>query len=319
MFLLIFLHRKLLSKLQRCSRQVGRVKQDSILHTLKALIYTALLALPAGLTLLIISWAIKLPNTASNMSVELANAGIYTAISLISVQFLKVLCIEKGVSEVHFERKANALSKYAKQLNLFIFLGIPCYFITLSAIKLFPATLGGPLMILGYSGLIFTLVRIIYSILHPHKGLLYPEQTTNPESIFQTRKIIFFLTMCLPVAIVIMSLAGYTYTAGIFGERLYFSILLAALIWIFHSLLSRWLLITSKRLTYDNLVIARKAKWDRLKATVNEVPELVHEEILEHEVDLKTLDDDSHKLINAATLVLAVVGFVGVWARYYRH
>ncbi|MFT4837269.1 MAG: potassium efflux system protein, partial [Psychromonas sp.] len=55
MFLLIFLHRKLLSKLlsklQRCSRQVGRVKQDSILHTLKALIYTALLALPAGLTL----------------------------------------------------------------------------------------------------------------------------------------------------------------------------------------------------------------------------------------------------------------------------
>ncbi|PKH03943.1 hypothetical protein CXF72_03565 [Psychromonas sp. MB-3u-54] len=314
-FLLIFLRRNLLSKLQRCGRQVGRVKQDSILQTLKALIYTALLALPAGLILLIISWAIKLPTTASNISVELANASIYTAISLIAVQFLKVLCIEKGVSEVHFGRKANALSKYVKQLKLFIYFGIPCYFITLSAIKLFPATLGGPLAILGYSGLMFTLVRIIYSILHPYKGLLYRAQTTNPESIFQTRKIIFFFTMCLPVAIVIMSLAGYTYTAGIFGERLYFSILFAALVWIFHSFLSRWLLITSKRLTYDNLVIARKAKWDRLKSTGSEVPELVHEEILEHEVDLKTLDGDSHKLINAATLVLAVVGFVGVWGQ----
>ncbi|ABM03270.1 MscS Mechanosensitive ion channel [Psychromonas ingrahamii 37] len=313
-FLLIFLRQNLLTSLQICGEKVGSVKQDSILHTLKALIYTTLLALPAGLILFIISWAIKLPTTASNISVELANAGIYTAVSLFAVQLLKVLCIEKGVSEVHFGRKAKALSKYVKQLNLFIYFGIPCYFITLSAIKLFPATLGGALAVLGYSGLMFTLVRIIYSIFHPHKGLLYPA-TTDPESTFHTRKIIFFFTMCLPVAIVIMSLAGYTYTAGIFGERLYFSILFAAVVWIFHSLLSRWLLITSKRLTYDNLVIARKVKWDRLKATESEIPELIHEEILEHEANLKTLDGDSHKLINAATLVLAVVGFVGVWGQ----
>ncbi|MFT7053252.1 MAG: potassium efflux system protein, partial [Psychromonas sp.] len=79
--------------------------------------------------------------------------------------------------------------------------------------------------------------------------------------------------------------------------------------------LSRWLLMTSKRLTYDNLVIARKAKWDRLKSTGSEEPESVHEEILENEADLKTLDGDSHKLINAATLVLAVAGFVVVWGQ----
>lgn len=314
-FLLIFLRRNLLTTLQICGKKVGRVKQDSILHTLKALIYTMLLALPAGLILFILSWAIKLPATASNISVELANAGIYTAISLFAVQLLKVLCIEKGVSEIHFGRKAKALSIYVKQLNLFIYLGIPCYFITLSTIKLFPATLGGSLAILGYSGVMFTLVRIIYSILHPSKGLLYQTKTIDPESIFQTRKIIFFFTMCLPVAIVIMSLVGYTYTAGVFGERLYFSILFAAVVWIFHSLLSRWLLITSKRLTYDNLVIARKAKWDRLKSTGSEEPESVHEDILEHEVDLKTLDGDSHKLINAATLVLAIAGFVAVWGQ----
>lgn len=312
--LLIFLRSNLLTTLQTCGEKVGHVKQDTILHTLKALIYTTLLALPAGLILFILSWAIKLPPSASNISVELANAGIYTAISLFAVQLLKVLCIKKGVSEVHFGRKENGLSKYVKQLNLFIYLGIPCYFITLSAIKLFPAALGGSLAVLGYSGLMFTLVRIIYIILHPHKGLIY-NATIDPNSILKTRKFIFFFTMSLPVAIVIMSLAGYTYTAGIFGERLYFSILFAAVVWLFHSLLSRWLLITSKRLTYDNLVIARKAKWDRLKATESEVPELVHEEILEHEVDLKTLDGDSHKLINAATLVLTVVGFIGVWGQ----
>jgi potassium efflux system protein len=313
--LLILLRKNLLTKLQICGGKVGHVKQDTILHTLKALIYTMLLALPAGLILLILSWAIKLPATATNMSVELANAGIYTAMSLIAVQLLKVLCIEKGVSEVHFGRKAKGLSKYVKQLNLFIYLGIPCYFITLSAIKLFPATLGGSLAILGYAGVMFTLVRIIYSILHPRKGLLYRTQTTDPESTFQSRKVIFFFTLCLPVVIVIMSLAGYTYTAGIFGERLYFSILFTAVVWLFHSLLSRWLLITSKRLNYDKLVIARKAKRDRLKATENEEPESVHEEILENEADLKTLDGDSHKLINAATLVLAIVGFVGVWGQ----
>ncbi|MFT6924975.1 MAG: potassium efflux system protein [Psychromonas sp.] len=314
-FLLIFLHKNILTSLQLCGEKVGRAKQDSILHTVKALIYSTLLALPAGLILFIISWAIKLPETASNSSGELANVGIYTAVSLFAVQLLKVLCIEKGVSEVHFGRKIEALSIYVKKLNLFIYFGIPCYFITLSAIILFPATLGGALAILGYSGMMFALVRIVYSILHPHKGLIYKAQTTDPAATFKARKIIFLFTMCLPVAIIIMSLAGYTYTAGVFGERLYFSILFAAVLWLFHSLLSRWLLMTSKRLTYDNLVIARKVKWDRLKSTGSETPELVHEEILEHEVDLKTLDGDSHKLINAATLVLAVVGFVIVWGQ----
>ncbi|HEY7864934.1 MAG TPA: hypothetical protein VIC51_02895, partial [Psychromonas sp.] len=65
-FLLIFLRKNLLTKLQICGEKVGRVKQDSILHTLKALIYTTLLALPAGLILFILSWAIRLPVTASN-------------------------------------------------------------------------------------------------------------------------------------------------------------------------------------------------------------------------------------------------------------
>jgi len=314
-FLLIFLRKKLLTTLQICGEKVGRVNQDSMLYTLKALIYTTLLALPAGLILFIFSSAIKRPVTATNISVELANAGIYTAISLFAVQLLKVLCIEKGVSEVHFGRKAKGLAIYVKQLNLFIYFGIPCYFITLSAVKLFPTTLGGSLAILGYSGLMFTLVRIIYSILHPSKGLIYQARVTNFEAALQSRKIIFFFTMCLPIAIVIMFLAGYTYTAGVFGERLYFSILFAAVVWLFHSLLSRWLLITSKRLTYDNLVIARKAKWDRLKSTGSEEPESVHEDILENEADLKTLDGDSHKLINAATLVLAVAGFVAVWGQ----
>ncbi|HEY5714884.1 MAG TPA: mechanosensitive ion channel domain-containing protein, partial [Psychromonas sp.] len=253
--------------------------------------------------------------TASNISVELSNAGAYTAISLFAVQVLKMLCINKGVAEVHFQRKTKGLLKYVKKLNLFIYFAIPCYFITLSAIKLFPATLGGSLAILGHFAVMSTLVIIIFSILHPSRGLIYQSQESYSEAAFQTRKIIFLLTMCLPVAIVVMFLAGYTYTAGVIGERLYFSIFFAALVWVFHSFLKRWLLITSKRLTYDNLMIARKAKIERLKLTESEAQDLSHDELLEHEVDLKTLDGDTQKLINAATLVLAVLGLIGIWGQ----
>ncbi|WP_372880186.1 mechanosensitive ion channel domain-containing protein [Psychromonas sp.] len=313
--ILLFIRRDLFTALRLCATKVGQIKEDSILHTVNALIYTTLLALPWGLTLFTLSWAFKLPATATNISVEIANAGIYTAISLFAVQFLKMLCISQGVAEIHFERTVKGLLKYARKLNLFIYFAIPCYFITLSAINLFPATLGGSLAILSHFAIMSIMVIIIVSILHPRRGLLYRAHTTHSEVAFQTRKMIFFLTMCLPAAIVIMFLAGYTYTAGVISDRLYFSIFFAALVWIFRSFLKRWLLITSRRLTYDNLVIARKAEMERTKSAGSEIHDLSHEELLEHEIDLKTLDGDTRRLINAAALVLTVLGLIGIWGQ----
>ncbi|MEH6454054.1 MAG: mechanosensitive ion channel domain-containing protein, partial [Psychromonas sp.] len=311
--LLIFFRSDLLVALINKGKTVGHVKYDSILHTINALIYTTLLTLPWAIIILTLSWTMKLPTSASVISVQLANAGIYTAISLFAVQFIKILCIDKGVVEVHFKREVKGLLKFVKELNIFIYFAIPCYFITLSSISLFPATLGGSLAILSFTAVMFTLVRIILSILHPTNGFIYQLPTPDTSLSSQTKKIIFYFIMCIPIAIVIMFLAGYIYTAGVISERLYYSIFFAAVIWIIHSLSSRWLLITSKRLAYENLVKAKRARFDRLKATESENTDLNHDDPLEQAIDLKTLDGDTQKLINAATLVLAVTGLFGIW------
>ncbi|MGB5446011.1 MAG: mechanosensitive ion channel domain-containing protein, partial [Psychromonas sp.] len=312
---LLFMRRNLFAALRLCAEKVGNPKQDSILLTVNALIYTILLALPWGIILFAFSWVLQLPESASINAIELANAGTYTAISLFAAQFLKILCSSKGVAEIHFERTSKGLLKLVRKLNLFIYFAIPCYFITLSAINLLPATLGGSLVILSHSAVMSIMVIIMVSILHPKRGLIYQAQLTYSEAAFQTRKLIYLLTLCLPVAIVIMFLAGYTYTAGVISDRIYFSIFFAAIVWAFRSFLKRWLLITSRRLAYDNLVIAREAEMERAESTGSEAHDLSHEELLEHQIDLKTLDCDTKRLINAAAGVLAILGLIGIWGQ----
>jgi potassium efflux system protein len=111
-----------------------------------------------------------------------------------------------------------------------------------------------------------------------------------------------------------LALVGFTQTAAELLRRVFESIWLLTAVWVGRAIVRRWLLMTRRRLAYDAAVAAREAARVRQSVDPTEAGEQRGtDDIGAPEVDLVALDADSRSLLNAAMVLLAIVGFAGIW------
>jgi small-conductance mechanosensitive channel len=75
---------------------------------------------------------------------------------------------------------------------------------------------------------------------------------------------------------------------------------------------------TSRRLAFEESMVAREAAQSRQAGESEETAEgaIGEDDIGAREVDLVALDADSRKLLNAAVLLLAALGLLGIWGDF---
>jgi len=108
-----------------------------------------------------------------------------------------------------------------------------------------------------------------------------------------------------PLALGVLSMMGYNYTAGILLSLLLQTGWLIAGLVILAELAHRWLLVIRRRLVYE-AAMQESVLQDKADTSQDGLPL----EVDEPEVDLVTLSDTSLKLLNTSVLVL---GFIGLW------
>jgi potassium efflux system protein len=116
---------------------------------------------------------------------------------------------------------------------------------------------------------------------------------------------LYALLVMAPLALGVLSLTGYLYTAGILLSLLLQTGWLIAGLVILAELAHRWLLVIRRRLAYE-AAMQESVQQD----TADPSQDGLHLEADEPEVDLVTLSDTSLKLLNTSVLVL---GFFGLW------
>jgi len=306
--------------LSKIAKNVGRVKKDSFLLTVRALGLTLYLSFRWPFLLALMGWGLRTLPFANSFSQAVSSGMITAAGSWAGLAFLYHLCREGGVAQVHF--------RWPEWSRLYLRRNLPSFTTILVLLSLFIVTIEsakimkysdslGRLLFLAWALLIMV---FIVRFLKAYRNTLPTSKTGGNEDRFHQFRFFWYpVALALPVLLAMLTVFGYYYSALVlvpnFGEttRLIFALVVA------NSLALRWLYIAQRRLTYEQAVARRmerlkaeQAKQDaQLPDDVGSTIEAL--EIEEPEISLDEINEQTRALLRILLIFSAVVGLWAIW------
>ena len=325
---------RLRASLERSGRNVGQMRHDRYIATVRALLLTLLLALPwpvlftsLGLHLqlahesVLAALHIELDHTVawSGQFVPAIGAAFYQiALYLFYFIAFRIFCEPGGLAVAHFRWNPAETQQLRKETRRLMSVFLPTAFVLIAAVSFDPAALAGGLSRLFFVIVLLSLAWFFGRILAPRSGVLrefYASRTNSPLSWF--RYLWLALGLSLPIMLAILAVLGYVYTAVQFGTRLVDSLWLLVAIILIHQLLVRWVLLTERRLVFKDALERHRAQ-RAARETSQEADTASAENTLlaadETGGDYVALSANSKKLINTALSVVAAFGLWAIWS-----
>lgn len=281
---------------ERWYQLLGNVMQDRISHTLKLLVTAPLIAAPLPLLLLSLAqWGLD-PTWPDAMALQKSLQLV--ALVLWSVHTLyQWLITPEGLFSGHLGvPRLLAVILSRRLLSLFT-LATP-----LLAISAYMDEISNDVIRSGIGRVLFIGVMALLatfwgSLWHQGRQLDHQRDATGWWQRSQFWLILLALT---PVAGIILSLWGYSLTAGAMIIVQIIALLICMTVYIFYQTGLRWLLIEERKLAFER---ARARRAEILAARENKEEEPPLEENL---LDLETISDQARVLLKAASLILLV-------------
>jgi potassium efflux system protein len=309
-----------LDRLRATARSVGKPSADSMRSTLKALLYTIVLAAPWPLLALITGQQMIHGPASDLASAAFGDALLRMAPILFLLLLVRNLCLPGGVAEVHFQWLPEALVALRKELFLLgLTLLVPGVFLILAY------AFAPPDQTFGFGQLIylvpvFGLARFLYRLLYPGKSIIErlkrrPSVTYSPGLGWAW----LIGTIALPVLMGVVAVAGFMYSASILLDRTVQTLLFALALALLSELAARWLLIARRRARLQEVLARRAAGREQDGAETTPSSSSTSSVIegtagLDSGEDLASLDSDSRKLINVLLSIVALLGIVAIWS-----
>jgi potassium efflux system protein len=124
------------------------------------------------------------------------------------------------------------------------------------------------------------------------------------------------LLVAAPLALGVLSVMGYLYTAGTLLENLVETTWMLVALIVLAGLAQRWLHVTRRKLVYEAAMEKRREKLEGKRQSepcdADEVARAVDTETTQ--VDLGALSETSRELINTAVIISGLVGLWGIWS-----
>jgi potassium efflux system protein len=308
---------KLRTLLQATGHQVGKPRTDKFLYTFQALLLTLLLAVPWPLLLYITGWQLGDAIEAPDFAKALSHALLWVAPAFFYLQIFRNLCTPAGLAEAHFHWPEQSLSMLRRQLVRLAITFLPAVFLAVLTLNLNALPTGAGIERLAFVLVLVSLALFFYRLFSPGQGPLQFYMTSNPRSLFsRLRHLWLLMSLAVPVALAVLAVAGYHYTAGILTGSLIKTMWLILMLVIVHQMVARWLLLTRHRLAFKAAVKRREAARSAAQARETAAPggEGIADIVEEPVVDLVALSDESRKLLNMAMVLIGIIGVWFIWS-----
>jgi len=291
---------------------VGKVKEDSYLHSPNVLIASALVAAPIPLALLILGLILGSSSAPGTFTTSLGET--CTILSMFTWFFLtwRECNRDKSLFSAHFNAPRILRENAKTHLRWFI----PVAGIAIALVVL-TRNSRSPDIYEGFSLLAF----IVSALVLARFGfkMIWAQERSDLERSFSENSLMrryyrlwIFLVVALPVTAAILAAIGYYDTALELLLRLFFSGALAVATYTAYGLLRRTLLVAQRRISLrqarEKLEQVRKARKEQAEA--EERGELPPPQLNYDEIDVETLSRQSTQLINT----IIVLGFaIALW------
>ena len=306
-----------LAAITEAGKPVGRIQEDRLSHTLKALTYSVLLAVPVPLLLASFGAALV---TAPDVGVFPKGVGeaLLTAATWMSFPWLLMALFRRGgLADSHFRVEGDVLVPLRRQLKILVGFGVPLLFLVVATNVTDASTgiFGGVLTTLCFTALLLLVLLVALKVAHPTLGALAPALARQPDSPWWRWRYVWFPAILILLgALVVLSVLGFDYTTQQMTRRIFQSAWLVIVVWLGISLLRRWLQLTSRRLAYEKAMRVMESASEPGAATESAALSAEEGAIGESEIDLEAMDADTRKLLNASALLVAAIGLVGIWS-----
>lgn len=299
LLLLIFITWKrshIRSRLADLHAQIGRLKQDTQLHTPRAILLNVMLAIPGALALALIGSVLSLGEGV--MLWALGQALLKLALAWGIFAIFRRLLVKDGVAERHFQWPANYVAELRRHLWWLGCALLPVILttniISEADLNLLERPLGLLILFSGLCAMSFCLSRLILAHV-PFFGL-------------KLFRLILGLAMAMvPVALGVLICLGYEYTALRLSGRFITTLFLFGAWILVEATVVRGLAVAARRLAYRRAVARRRA-------LVQEGAEGGVEVVEEPPLDMEQVNSQSLRLSKLILVISFMFIFYLVWA-----
>lgn len=215
LILLYWLVSKGRRKLKELSGRVSSYRTDRFTHTLEALFISVLVAAPTALLLYMLGRLLAAPDGQFPPVLRIGQGLQFAALTYFSLAFFRVVARPKGLGEAHFRWPASALATIRRNLRWFIPLIVTLEVIAsgltdAADIEYVTASIGRLAFTVG----LIAMAVFLHRLLKPRGPVLKRFLEENEGGIlYRLRYLWYPLAVLLPLLFIILSWAGFHYTA----------------------------------------------------------------------------------------------------------
>ncbi|MCG6891319.1 MAG: mechanosensitive ion channel [Gammaproteobacteria bacterium] len=327
--LLMKLKSPLRASLRRSGRNVGQLRHDRFLFSIRALLQTLVMALPWPILFTALGLHLQLAHTVDGININThlyqvadwsgqfvpsVGAAFYD-IALYTFYFVafREFCDRRGLAVGHFHWNLFSTELLRSETLRLMVVFLPAVFLLVATINYEPEALAG-----GFSRLLFCIIIVALAwffgrILSPTQGALRDYYIDNPGNLLTWGRYFWLgLGLVLLCLLAVLALAGYVYTAAQLGARLIDTLWLIVAIILIHQLVVRWVVLLERQLEFRDALERHRAQRAAREALESDGTAI--DNVEEPEIDFGALSEDTKKLINSALIVVSVLGMWAIWS-----
>ena len=325
---LLRLRKPMLASLRRSGRKVGQLRHDRFSYSIRALLYTLLLALPWPVLLMTIGLHLQLAHGVQSLNVEsslyqtidwtgqfvpsIGSALRAVAVYLFYFLAFRLFCDRRGLAAAHFHWSLDCTELLRRETLRLMIVFLPLVFLLVAAVNFDPGALAGAFTRLLYIVITMALAWFFARILSPNHGALREYYRDRRNLISLLRYLWLLLGIALPIALAVLTALGFVYTAVKLGESLIDTLWLLVAIILIHQLVVRWVVLLERQLALKDALERRRAQRAAREAQDGEAAPV---EIFEEpQIDYGALGDDASRLTHTLLFVLAALGIWAIWS-----
>ena len=222
------------------------------------------------------------------------------------LQLLRQVSARGGLGELHFHWPSSSMAGLRRELLWFTPLVLPLGFLALTLDRHSTGEWCDSLGRLAFVSAMVALAVFLFRLVRPGAELWSRAFLHGKGLLGRTHRLWATFAILFPLALSIIALAGYYYTALQFELRLRQSMGFALALVLVHALLLRWLFVTRRRLAVAQ---AREKIRARSETASGSEPTPLEED----KIDIPSVDAQTRQLFQSGITLAAILGLYFIW------
>jgi len=306
--------------IETTSERLGKPTTDRFAYSVQVLVVTLVAAAAWPLVAAVAGWQLRVSSQATEFSMAVGGALVALAMQFYFLRALRLICIPRGLAAAHFRWPEPNVRLLRRELDRLSWTYLPAAGVLLVIFHLDPLNAGWAVGRVAFVILAVSLAFAFFRLLHPRSGV-FAHMARRAEG--RRRRLPFLypfwypLLVIAPLALGVLELLGYLYTAQMLLGRYVQSAWTVVALVLLAALAQRWVKVTRRRIAYDKAMERRQAarearQRDAEQGDGDDTTGLT--EVEEPEVDLDSLSDTTGGLITTAVVTAGVVGLWIIWS-----